>query len=63
MVLAKPYIKITLKLGNVTHACNFSSWEARQENHEFESTLDYIGRPCLKKNQEDSGIVVAPTNL
>jgi hypothetical protein len=24
-------------------------WRLRQENHEFEVSLDYIERPCFKK--------------
>jgi hypothetical protein len=32
----------------VTHTCNSSTWEERQEDHEFEANLDYTARPFQK---------------
>jgi hypothetical protein len=36
----------------VIHTCNPSSRTWRQEDREFDSNLCYIGRPCLKKDEE-----------
>jgi hypothetical protein len=33
----------------VVHACNSSTWEV--EDLEFEASLDYIARSCLKKKK------------
>lgn len=35
--------------------CNRSIQETEQEDHGFKVSLDYIGCPCLKKNQGDKG--------
>jgi hypothetical protein len=34
----------------VVHACNSSTWEV--EDLEFEASLDYIARSCLKKKKQ-----------
>jgi hypothetical protein len=38
--------------GVVMHACNPSTWKARQEDWNFEASLGYIVRPCLKTELE-----------
>jgi hypothetical protein len=38
-------------LGVVAHNCNSSTQEAKEEYHEFEASLHYIVRPCLKKKK------------
>lgn len=33
------------------YACHPSFWETRQEGHEFEASLDFLVRLCLKKKK------------
>jgi hypothetical protein len=40
-------------LGMVSHIYNTSTREERQEDVKFQSSLGYIGRPCLKKKKRE----------
>jgi hypothetical protein len=44
--------KMSAGTGQVAHACNHSTWEVGQEDHEFKVTLKYRGRPCLRKTRK-----------
>jgi hypothetical protein len=37
----------------VAHACNPSAQSLSQENCEFEASLSYKARPCLKRKQKN----------
>jgi hypothetical protein len=37
-------------------------WNLRQEDHEFEASLGYIGRPCLKTAPPKKSVVSSYTN-
>jgi hypothetical protein len=51
--------KTKVSLGMVRHVCNPSTWEQRQEECEFEYSLSYIARSCLKKQNKTKN---QPTN-
>lgn len=41
-------------LGMVAYACNPSTLDADQENHEFQTTLSFIVRTCLDKTKQNN---------
>jgi hypothetical protein len=40
------------KLGMVVHTCNPSTWRLRQEDGEFQASLGYRVKPCLRKKKK-----------
>jgi hypothetical protein len=47
----------------VIHDCNPSKWEIGQENLEFEASLDYTARACLKNQNKKHRFIAVMNTL